>query len=354
MKIIAVADFHLTLRETHGITTSDGSTRLQDKLDLISQSVKYAVDNKADLYISCGDEFDSLNPSELLRYKFIEVMAPLFEAKIPWRLIMGNHVYNAIYYNLMSEEKLLNLLGKSDFSIISTPQIEDFKGLPLVYIPWTYIKEAEEFIKNNSGIIFGHMPIIGAALNDYEVLSKEGLPEYSFKDNFAFMGHYHKHQTGNNWCYIGSIARNDFSEANQTKGFIEIRIHNKELDYGFIPLKDRNFTQFDFTEPDDPFELISKYKFDGDIVKVKLKGSNKWIYSINKLELTKKIEGNGALKVMAPDIEVVEERREKYIFSMDSNFDDNVNKYCKDKNREDCTELMQDILTEVINSQKEL
>ena len=52
MKIIAVADFHLTLRETHGITTSDGSTRLQDKLDLISQSVKYAVDNKADLYIS--------------------------------------------------------------------------------------------------------------------------------------------------------------------------------------------------------------------------------------------------------------------------------------------------------------
>ena len=110
-----MADFHLSLRETHAITTEEGNSRLQDKLRLISESVQYAITNKADMYISAGDEFDSLNPPELLRYKFIEVMAPLFEAGIPWRLIMGNHVYNATYYNMMSEEKLLKLLGKTEF-----------------------------------------------------------------------------------------------------------------------------------------------------------------------------------------------------------------------------------------------
>jgi DNA repair exonuclease SbcCD nuclease subunit len=357
MKIIVSADFHLSLRETHAITTEEGNSRLVDKLRLISESVQYAITNKADMYISAGDEFDSLNPPELLRYKFIEVMAPLFEAGIPWRLIMGNHVYNATYYNMMSEEKLLKLLGKSEFQIISEISTEQFRGHELGYIPWVRIKEAEEFLsKKHNMVIFGHMPIMGALLNDYEIKSKDGIQPSGFGNQRAgFFGHYHKPQMSGNFGYVGSIARQDFSERNQEKGFIEYNSQSGGTqDIQFIKVNDRPFTQYEFSEGDDPIEFAEQLTLNGDIVKVKLTGTDKWLYSINKAELSAKLIQSGALKVMPPELTSLEEEQVKFTYSKDSSFHSNIIDYCKRKKREDCEPLMQDILTEVINTQKEL
>ena len=360
MKIIISADFHLSLRETHAITTEEGNSRLQDKLKLISESVQYAITNKADMYISAGDEFDSLNPPELLRYKFIEVMAPLFEAGIPWRLIMGNHVYNATYYNMMSEEKLLKLLGKTEFKIISELSTEEFQGHTLGYIPWVRIKEAEEFLsKTHDMVLFGHMPIVGALLNDYEIRSKEGIAGPNFiGQRAAFFGHYHTPQMQGAFGYVGSIARQDFSERDQDKGFIQYTssspIGSDNHDVQFIKVNDRPFTQYEFSEPDDPIEFVEQLTLNGDIVKVKLMGTDKWLYSINKAELSDKLLKAGALKVMPPELQSLEEAQVKFSYSKDSSFQSNIEDYCKRKKRTDCEPLMQDILTEVINAQKEL
>ena len=357
MKIIVASDFHLSLRETHAITTEEGNSRLADKLRLISESVQYAITNKADMYVSAGDEFDSLNPPELLRYKFIEVMAPLFEAKIPWRLIMGNHVYNATYYNMMSEEKLLKLLGKSEFQIVSELSMEDFKDVPLSYIPWVRVKEAEEFLKANpKRFVFGHMPIKGAVLNDYEITLKEGvLPIFLENQKVALFGHYHKVQLTKDWGYIGSIARQDFSERDQDKGFISLNINDLDgIGINFIKVNDRPFTQYEFSEGDDPIEFVEQLTLKGDIVKVKLTGTDKWLYSINKAELTAKLIGAGALKVMPPELTSMEESQVKFTYSKDSSFQSNIEDYCKRKKRMDCEPLMQNILTEVINAQQEL
>lgn len=360
LKIIVSSDFHLSLRETHAITTEEGNSRLQDKLKLISESVHYAITNKADMYISAGDEFDSLNPPELLRYKFIEVMAPLFEAGIPWRLIMGNHVYNATYYNMMSEEKLLKLLGKTEFQIVSKLATEDFMGHLLGYIPWVRVKDAEEFLtKNNNMVIIGHMPIIGALLNDYEVRSKDGINSASFnKQRAGFFGHYHKPQMSGAFGYVGSIARQDFSERDQEKGFIQYTssssIGSDNHDIQFIKVNDRPFTQYEFSEPDDPIEFIEQLKLNGNIVKVKLSGTDKWLYSINKAELTAKLVQAGALKVMPPELYPLEAEQVKFTYSKDSSFQSNITDYCKRKKRTDCEPLMQEILTEVVNAEKEL
>jgi DNA repair exonuclease SbcCD nuclease subunit len=310
------------------------------------------------MYVSAGDEFDSLNPPELLRYKFIEVMSPLFEAKIPWRLIMGNHVYNATYYNMMSEEKLLKLLNKTEFHIVSELSTEQFRGHELGYIPWVRVKEAEEFLsKTKNLVLFGHMPIMGALLNDYEVKSKEGLNGSSFLGHrAAFFGHYHKPQMEDSFGYVGSIARQDFSERNQDKGFIEYTCSSHQPDHviKFIKVKDRPFTQYEFSEGDDPIEFVEQLTLNGDIVKVKLTGTDKWLYSINKAELSAKLVQAGALKVMPPELFSLEEAQVKFTYSKDSSFQSNITDYCKRKKRTDCEPLMQGILTEVINTQKEL
>lgn len=357
MKIIIASDFHLSLRETHAITTEEGNSRLQDKLKLISESVQYAITNKADMYISAGDEFDYLNPPELLRYKFIEVMAPLFEAGIPWRLIMGNHVYNATYYNMMSEEKLLKLLGKQEFQIVSELSTEDFKDVPLSYIPWVRAPEAVEFLKANpTRYVFGHIAIEGAVLNDYEITSKSGIPITSLQDqHMCLFGHFHKHQLHSDvYGYVGSIARQDFSERDQAKGFIELQIDSTGHQTVFIEVHDRPFTQYEFSEPDDPIEFAEQLKLNGDIVKVKLTGTDKWLYSVNKTELTAKLVQAGALKVMPPELLSLEESQVKFTYSKDSSFQSNITDYCKRKKRVDCEPLMQDILTEVTNAQQEL
>lgn len=310
------------------------------------------------MYISAGDEFDSLNPPELLRFKFIEVMAPLFEAGIPWRLIMGNHVYNATYYNLMSEEKLLKLLGKQEFQIVSQLSTEDFKGFPLSYVPWVRAPEAVEFLKANPNrFVFGHMAVEGAVLNDYEITSKDGMPIRSLQDqHMCLFGHFHKHQLHSDvYGYIGSIARQDFSERDQDKGFIEFEILlDKTYNIDFIKVDDRPFTQYEFSEPDNPIEFVEQLKLNGDIVKIKLTGTDKWLYSINKAELVAKLITAGALKVMPPELLSLEEAQVKFTYSKDSSFQSNITDYCKRKKREDCEPLMQDILTEVINTQKEL
>jgi len=367
MRIIASGDYHLSLREPYGIMRAEGiNTRLQDKLDAISQIVDYAVKNKADLFITVGDEMDQLNPPEILRYKFIEVMSPLFHAGIPWRLIMGNHTYNNIYYNFQGEEKLLTLIGQTDFKIISEPTIEDFKGeplkdtrdskgIPLSYLPWCYIKDAETFLKANPNrIVFGHLPIKGALLNDYEVRSKEGLNNIS-NQRFIFMGHYHKYQSSNNWCYVGSPIRCDFSERNQEKGFLDIQVETNGLDYTFIEIKDRDFLQLEFSEPSDPMEYINNMTdIDGAIVKVKLSGTNPWIYSVNKTEVVKTLELKKALKVLSPEIEVLENKKKKFTMSKDSTFSDNIHTYCKEKKRLEVEDQMQEMLSDTVNNMKDL
>ena len=60
----------------------------------------------------------------------------------------------------------------------------------------------------------------------------------------------------------------------------------------------------------------------------------------------------GALKAMPPDIEIVEASMNKLVFKERSNFADNIKDYCKEQNRMDAEMLMQEILTDVINTER--
>ena len=364
MKLVVAADFHLTLKENNGVMTAEGlNSRVLDKLRAIEISVKYAVENKADAYISVGDEFDSLNPPELLRYKFIEVMSPLFKHNIPLYLVMGNHVYNAMYYNLMSEEKLLSLIGTGKMKIFSECTTFDIKGLPVSFIPWSLPDKVKEFcLANKDRIVFHHMPIEGALLNDYEIKSKDGLKTNILDtQKYWIGGHYHKFQNQDNWCYVGSIVKQDFGEREQPKGFIKIEILKPSLNLSinFIKIPDREFIQLKFLPPHDPIDFINNIKDFKDqsslepIIKVILEGDKSWLYSTNKSEIINLLEKKGALRVLPPEYRAndlyVEKPQE---VSAKSNFDQNIITFCEKKNKTQYSEIMQDILAEVRASRR--
>jgi len=355
MKIILVSDLHLTLKESLGVTTSDGlNSRVHDKLKALSTAVNYAIENKANRFISLGDDFDALNPPEILRLKFIEALSPLFEANIPITIVMGNHVYNANYFNLQSEATILKLLRSNMMEIISEIKVED-KELPIAFIPWVRIEEAKAFLKANPNrIIFHHLPIRGAILNNYEYLSKEGLSQDSFENQIAlFGGHYHKHQIDNNSCYVGSLVKQDFGERGEKKGFCVLNSIDSSLDLEFIEIKDREFIQFDFSEPNDPIGYIEQLSnLNEAVVKTTFTGSNTWLYKINKSQYLYVLESKNALRVLQPEYSTIEEGSQKANAENSRKpFEDSINKYCQQKNKKVYEPLMLSILNEVTTAE---
>lgn len=356
MRVICSGDFHLSLKENYGRTEPDGlNSRVHDKLKAIGTSINYAIENKADLYVSVGDEFDTLNPTELLRYKFIEAVAPLFESNIPYIIIMGNHIYNSIYYNLQSEEKLLKLLKSSKMEIISELKIREIDGIPFSFVPWSYIKEAKSFLKNNQErIVFHHMPISGALLNDYEIKSKEGFNKEDLESQIVFIGgHYHKYQLVDNWCYVGSIVKQDFGERGQKKGFCDIKIEN-EIDINFIEIPDREFLQLEFSEPVDPIQYVEALgDLNGAVVKSVFSGDKEWLYSINKNQFIKILEDRNAIRVLQPELRTKDDYIKKNTAtSSKTPFETSIKEYCKLKNKTEYELIMQEILQEVVNSER--
>ena len=92
MKIIHFADLHLGV-ETYGrINPETGvSTRLDDFLAALDKVVDYALDNKVDLVLFCGDAYKSREPSQTQQREFARRINRLSSNGIPIFLLVGNH-----------------------------------------------------------------------------------------------------------------------------------------------------------------------------------------------------------------------------------------------------------------------
>ena len=117
MKIIHFADLHLGV-ETYGhINPETGlSSRLEDYLKALDQVVDYAIENKIDLVLFCGDAYKSREPSQTQQREFAKRIKRLSEGGVPLFLLIGNH-------------DLPNALGRA-----TTIEIFDTLSVPNVYV----------------------------------------------------------------------------------------------------------------------------------------------------------------------------------------------------------------------------
>ena len=98
MKIIHFADLHLGVENYGDINPASGlSTRLEDFLAALDQLVDYALENRADLVLFCGDTYKSREPSQTQQREFARRINRLTTGGIPIFLLAGNHdMSNAI------------------------------------------------------------------------------------------------------------------------------------------------------------------------------------------------------------------------------------------------------------------
>lgn len=327
MRILHFSDVHIGV-ENYGRTDPETglSSRLVDFLDTLDELVDYAIDEKIDLALFCGDAYKSRDPSQTHQREFARRIARLTSENIPVFLLLGNHdiphvTNRATALDIFPTLEVKNIyIGNS----LTTYKIPTKSGpIQIVALPWirrseflsrqdTYkltpdeinetiqsrlsdaiSVEASQLDPGMVSIFSGHVSVGDAKTGseqwmtlgkDHHLLkSSVALPQF----DYVALGHIHRHQIlGRNphVVYSGSLQRVDFGEEDDQKGFCILNLDvtkpiGERIDeFEFRPVKARNFLTItvdipsgDMNPTDTVIAAIMKHHIEGAIVRIKIK-----------------------------------------------------------------------------------
>ncbi|HEX9897513.1 MAG TPA: exonuclease SbcCD subunit D [Dehalococcoidales bacterium] len=296
MKILHFADLHLGVENYGHIDPATGlSTRLLDILSSLDQLVDYAIQNKVDLILFCGDAYKNREPSQTHQREFAKRISRLSDADIPVFLLTGNHDLPNTMGRATSTE-IFSTLSVKNVYVSSRPEVVKIpikSGIiQVASLPWLrrgallsredtrnlnfeQINERMQASLNN--IIADHasklnpgLPALLAAhvwvaAPDLQVgsermmtIGQEHALLLSNVANPAFdyiaLGHIHKGQVLNDSppvVYAGSLDKLDFGDEKDEKGFWVINIEStkrtgkRHVSYEFHPISGRCFLTID-------------------------------------------------------------------------------------------------------------
>ena len=288
MKILHFADLHLGVETFGRIDPTTGlSSRLNDFLAVFDELVDYALENKIDLVLFCGDAYKSREPTQTQQREFARRINRLATAGIPVLLLTGNHdLPNAIGRATATE--IFDTLAVKNVYVANKPEtykITTPSGvIQVVAIPWlrrsallasdetknlnmeqlnqkmqeaiarTISDRAAALDPSLPTVLAAHVSVASAKTGSETMmsisqepvllLSTVALPAY----DYIALGHIHKQQVLSESppvIYTGSLERIDFGEENDAKGFYVIDINTKseprKVAYEFHPVKARRF-----------------------------------------------------------------------------------------------------------------
>jgi exonuclease SbcD len=324
LKIIHFADLHLGIESYGRIDPESGlSSRFLDFLTAFDRLVDYALENKVDLVLFCGDAYKSRDPSQTQQRELARRIKRLSESGIPVFLLTGNHdLPNAI--GRATTIEIFNTLAVANVQVANRPgtHLVQTPGgvIQIVALPWLrrshllakeetgnlnldelnqmmqekltniIIAEAERLNPKLPAILAAHIWVSGARIGseDYMTIGREQVLLPGNVANPAFdyvaLGHIHRHQVileKPPLVYAGSLERLDFGDENDDKGFYVIEIESEQgerkVSYRFIPLNGRRFITISVDiEPGDMdptstiINIISKKEVNQAIVRLQL------------------------------------------------------------------------------------
>jgi exonuclease SbcD len=309
MKILHFADLHLGV-ETYGhLDPATGlSSRLLDFLNALDQVVDYALENKVDLLLFCGDAYRSREPTQTQQREFAKRINRLSTGGIPIFLLVGNHdLPNAIGRATTTE--IFDTLAVKNVYVSNRPEVYRILTssgiIQIVSLPWlrrsalltreetknltfdqinqrleqalssVIIAKAKELDPKLPAILAAHVWVSGAKVGSERsmVIGQEHALLLSNVAHLAFdyiaLGHIHKHQVLSNnppVVYPGSLERLDFGEEGDDKGFYLVEIDpNREtgkrlISFDFHQVSGRRFLTININiEPaDEPTTMVLK------------------------------------------------------------------------------------------------
>jgi exonuclease SbcD len=310
LKILHFADLHLGV-ETYGrVNPETGlSTRLEDFLTALDRVVDYAIENKIDLVLFCGDAYKSREPTQTQQREFAKRIYRLTTSGIPIFLLIGNHdLPNAIGKATTTE--IFDTLTVKNVYVSNRPEVYRIQTpsgiVQVVSLPWlrrsalltkedtknltfeqinekmqaamteVVAKKAEELDPELPAVLAAHVWVTGAkvgsessmTIGQEHALLVSNIIHPAF--DYIALGHIHKHQVLNEnppVVYAGSLERLDFGEADDEKGFYLVDIEpngatgKRQVKFDFHPLEGRRFVTIGVKiEPDtlEPTSVVLK------------------------------------------------------------------------------------------------
>jgi len=290
LKILHFADLHLGVESYGRIDPTTGlSSRFLDFLFVLDQVVDYALGNKVDLVLFCGDAYKSREPSQTQQREFAKRISRLSTSGIPVFLLIGNHdLPNAIGKATTTE--IFDTLAVKNVYVSNRPEIyhipTDSGTIQIASLPWLrrsgllskeetknltfeQINQRLQQVLTNTiaanvpkldpglpSILAAHVWVSGAKVGSERsmTIGQEHMLLPSNVANPAFdyiaLGHIHKHQILSSSppvVYPGSLERLDFSEEEDDKGFYLVEIEpdketgERRVSFDFHPVEGRRF-----------------------------------------------------------------------------------------------------------------
>jgi len=286
MKLVVISDIHLGKYKYGKINVQTGlDLRTEDVMSNIDQSIDFAIQKNVDCFVIDGDFYHKKRPLSIFRKLLASRINRLLTAKIDTFLLLGNHDQGKTSGHDLTE---LSEVGDhiENLHTIDTPQIIKVEDTSLYFLPCTNkidfdrqehevefnIKTINDFQKNphkGKNLFFGHFgtdkSIAGKGFDLGTVVDQDAkyvrvVPLSTFDPNFwtkVYLGDIHKPQELNAFCrHVGSIARVDFGEEYETKGFY----YYEDGEDQFIQLKDREFKTLEVDlNNDDPRETMTNF-----------------------------------------------------------------------------------------------
>jgi exonuclease SbcD len=353
LKIIHFADLHLGV-ETYGRPdpATGLSSRLHDFLSALDQLVDYALYNKVDLVLFCGDAYKSREPSQTHQREFARRINRLAAGGIPVFLLIGNHDLPNTAGRATSTE-IFDTLAVQNVYVASRPDIYRIPTasgeIQIAALPWlrrsSLLTREDTRGLNFEGIneklqqiltgiitdfatqldpalpviLAAHVWVAGATAGSEKsmTLGQEHALLLSNVANPAFdyvaLGHIHKHQVlaeSPPTVYAGSLERLDFGEEADEKGFYIVDIQpdqaegKRQVSFRFHPVEGRRFITISLTletKDTDPTSTVLRSIASQDIAD-----------AVVRLQLTLPAEIEGQLR----DTEVRDALREAHYFTI--------------------------------------
>jgi exonuclease SbcD len=339
MKILHFADLHLGVESYGRLDAATGlSSRLLDFLNALDQVVDYAIDNKIDLVLFCGDAYRSREPTQTQQREFAKRINRLATSGIPIFLLIGNHdLPNAI--GRATSTEIFDTLVVKNVYVSNRPEVYTIQTasgeVQIVSLPWlrrsalltreetknltfdqinqklgealTSVIEAkvQELDPKLPAILAAHVWVSGAkvgsessmTIGQEHALMLSNIAHPAF--DYVALGHIHRHQVLSQnppVVYAGSLERLDFSEAEDEKGFYLVEIEpdgeagKRLVSFDFHQVVGRRFVTINVDiEPADAEPTLT-------VLKAIAEEQDKVRDSIVRLNINLSAEGEGQLR----------------------------------------------------------
>lgn len=389
MRILHFADLHLGV-ETYGHTdpATGQSSRLVDFLNVLDQIVDYALADKIDLVLFCGDAYKSREPTQTQQREFARRIRRLSEGGIPVFMLVGNHDLPNTSFRATSTEIFATLAVKSAY-VASKPDlyvIPTANGpLQVVSLPWprrssmltreetrnlsfeelkqrieaalteTIARDAARLDPKLPSILAAHIWVANARVGSENRMTIGQEPSLLLSNvanpafDYVALGHIHRRQVLSEHppvVYSGSPERLDFGEEDAEKGFYVVEIGTnketgrRETNYEFHETSGRRFLTIAVNVEGDDFDPT------GAVLEAIVKNKDKIKDAIVRVEIELAASASSRLR----DAEIRDTLKEASYFTIARSVRREVRQRFSGKSAEEITPL--DALKAYLESKK--